>query len=332
MIKTIKKTTPNGIEYTDYVEYISPNNTNEYGSPVWTTRVFSTQTVTTETNFVNTNTNSLKNIIEIKQGSTIKAKMQIFERFNIGYSLIEPVIENGKQLKNANIPVYDFLIGRPNDKWGDWSTRSYDGKYTRNGKIDIETTTNGKISNTWTGRGYKNFINWSLWERRSTGWGDGQPTGVFIIDSKYYGAKPTQFGYFPTVANVGGVIDIYKGNDLFLDKSKGTVKPNISIAAAGGYYGIWDNKVDGTTTNSMSYPFFGRVTLPQSNKSMFFAGANVGSSSPKELSGYILKHFNDLGIYVNRCVIGDGGPSTGFVVDGKPIIGGNRGVSVIISW
>lgn len=268
--------------------------------------------------------------------------MQMFENFKIVHSDIEPRMKNGVQVTASTnpekgskimIPAYDFFVGKIGQGWGDgFGAGSYNRKYTRNNKLDFEKSTNGRVKNTWIERGHKNFINWSLWENHGTGWGEGQPTGVFIKDGKFYGAKPGQHGYYATVATFNNVTDIYDGDELFLDRQKGIPKPGISIAAAGCYMVVKDNKLSIGNRGSSRFPFFGRVTIRETGKKMFFGGVTRGVHAPASIGRSILKHFNDQNIEVNRCALGDGGPSIGFVVDGDVKIGGERGVPVIISW
>ena len=233
---------------------------------------------------------------------------------------------DGKQAigtAGGKAPKWDFLGGIIKKGGEEYFNSSkpydYDGKYG---------TPYPKFP-TWTSRGYKNFINWSLFELRRTGWGSGQPTGNFIKDGKYYGAKPEKKGNV-NVAIVNGKPDIVWGNSLF--SSGITPKPTVSLAA-GGSRDIIENmkNTNDSSTDGRGYPFIGRVKLKNNTKT-FIIGCGGGGATPSIIADTLIGHFSAKGGFIERCAVGDGGGSAAMVVGGATIFGGGRAFPILIYW
>lgn len=259
-----------------------------------------------------------------------KVYLQVMSSFGIGNAGISPVIENGVHASGTvggSALKYDFISGTVNSGFGYLDSKNeYDGKYGI--PVDFSKATSGKIKNRWVERGYKNFINWSLYELRRTGWGSAQPTGNFIKDGKYYGAKPSKKGNI-NAAIINGKPDIVYGNGLF--SSGLTPKPGVSVAAGGSRLIIQNGSNTNLNDNDYrGYPFLGKVTI--NGKNQFFAGASSVGPTPKLVGDCILSYFNKIGAKVDLCAIGDGGGSTAFVVNGNTITGGGRTFPILIYW
>lgn len=300
------------------------------------------------------------------EGLTFK----MMDTFDIGYMGITPVMSGGKQKtsnsytrtvdgkrvnfndtsQGATAPIYDFIVGIPPGKseFNSYvSSGNYDGKYKVGGKLDFDKATNGAIKNHWTDRNrvdgkgkYRNYINWSLFETRGTGWGSGQPTGIFVKDGVYYGAKPNTY-YFGSntqivAAKINGKMDVVNAEQIWQNKQKLQVKSGVSIAAGGSFMIINNNVVNVSSGASTFWPFFGKGLL-KDGKQKFFAG--IGSGTPRGLGNKILKYFKQIGGFVQAAGVGDGGGSTTMVIDGqwlhKTIKAGpseGRPVPIIIYW
>lgn len=269
-----------------------------------------------------------------KKGNIIKRSgkvyLQVISSFSIGHADILPVMQNGVHATGTaegTALKYDFVAGTVGSGLGYLDSKNeYDGKYGI--PVDFQKATGGKIKNRWVDRGYKNFINWSLYELRRTGWGSAQPTGNFIKNGKYYGAKPNKKGNI-NAAIINGKPDIVYGNGLF--SSGLTPKPGVSIAAGGSRTIIQNGANTNLNDNDYrGYPFIGKVTI--GGKNQFFAGASGVGPTPKMVGDCILGYFNKQGSKVSICAIGDGGGSTAFVVNGQTVTGGGRTFPILIYW
>jgi hypothetical protein len=259
-----------------------------------------------------------------------KVYLQVISTFYIGHGNISEVKDKNGAVEIGTVggkaTKYDFVageVGRGGSGYFSTGKLEYDGKF---GPIDAVNLPTWTVANP----NYKNFINWSLFEHRGTFWGSGQPTGIFIKDGKYYGAKPIQKGGNITAAIYNdGKRDLRYGSNFM---KNGVVTPNIKIAAGGSRLII--EKGQNTNLADLDYrgyPFLGRVKLKNGTTS-WFAGASSTGPTPALVANCILGHFQKEGATVIDCAIGDGGGSTVMVVGGKTITGGGRAFPILIYW
>jgi hypothetical protein len=287
----------------------------------------------------------------VKLGCNAIKLQRDIPRISIGYGAIEPLKDaKGTQeigTSGGTAPKWEVLVGRGNNRGETLENyikkNDYGGKYnevvtvtktkgTGANKTTVQEQVAGNPTNFpfWKDK-YKNFVNLSLYEIRNTGWGSGQPTGAFIVNGKYYGAKPKQFiPGFPALAIVNGQVEFVQYGSKIIDKDSLIPKSGVTMAAPGSYLIINDNKVStSNTSKSTAWPFVGRVIAKNGTKT-FFAGA--GNGYPKDIAQCILNYFNQEDTKVDKCILGDGGGSTCFVVNGQNIIGGRRPFPVVVYW
>lgn len=215
----------------------------------------------------------------------------------------------------------------------------------------------------WIKQGFNNFMNFSYFETKDTGWLDGVPTGQFIANGRNYGAKTNknsswanntvlvirpgqvpQFDVGSNWYNAGNSNEIFRevtGKDEFISNKVQQIVGESVVAANTPLFferGIMRTTFSSTLLGSGKYNPRGFIGVLKSGK--WFVGSTGGGGdrkSPK--NGYDAKDVAEAlnKIYVNQIVYAmgtDSGGSTSFVSDKNIIEGSSKGraLPVILSW
>lgn len=215
----------------------------------------------------------------------------------------------------------------------------------------------------WIKEGFNNFMNFSYFETKATGWLDGVPTGQFIANKRNYGAKTNkgsswsnntviviQPGQIPFFDNGSNWYNANNSNEIFAEKSRkhGFISDKVSqitgesvVAANIPVFferGVMRTVFSSTLLGPGKYNPRGFVGSLR-NGNWFVGTTGGGGKRDSPANGYDAKDVAEAlnKIYVNQILyaIGtDSGGSTSFVSN-KNVLEGSlqgRALPVILTW